>query len=102
MCILTSQSGIENFFCEPINWQQAGQEQNPAIKWLPQADDESSNGYLARALAEKPLFGVTRGEKQLGFRLKRDPKQSFSKAWAIQGAPSFWGQEKVERFVNAT
>ena len=53
---LTSQSGIENFFCEPINWQQAGQEQNPAIRLYPQADDESACDYLPRALAEKPLL----------------------------------------------
>ena len=101
MCsILTSQSGVENFFCEPLNWQQSGQEQNPAIKWFPQADDESTSDYLARALAEKPPFGVTRGEKQLGLRLTRDPAQSFSKTWTIQGVPSLWSQETVEHFVK--
>ena len=53
---LASQSGVEQFFCEPLNWQQAGQEQNPAIHWYPQADDESASDYLARALAQKPAL----------------------------------------------
>ncbi|CAL1134705.1 unnamed protein product, partial [Cladocopium goreaui] len=96
---LTAKSGIEGWFCEPLNWQDADVP-NPAIRWMSKADDESEINYLQRVVAEKAAFGITRGEKQLGARTKRDTSVAHARTWTVQGAPDSWTQETLENILQ--
>lgn len=55
---------------------------------------------IARALAQKPAFGVSRGEKQFELHTQSDLKQSFIKNWTVQGLPASWSQENLEHTLQ--
>ena len=91
---LLGASGVKGVFTEPRSWKY---DNMPTVnwEWVTKLDDEEDTAYLARAVSNKPMHGVGRGDRQLVLRRESTPDQPVSRMWQIDGVSSEWTDDTV-------
>jgi hypothetical protein len=88
-------SGSQGIFVDPLAWRDSALPRH-SVRWLEKAADEADmKAVLTRALATRPIFGVTRGVHQLGCREAFDSDAKVCKVWTITDVPRTWTDDVV-------